>query len=106
MKDEKTILVDLIQTSLAGKIDPSSNFNPQDFADAIITKLDLNRTLTERTAKNVEELIESFTGMINDIDSDMDIELEQLGEDEVMVKNFVRGQKTVCEKLKDEIEKI
>ena len=106
MKDEKTILVNLIQAALAGKIDPSSNFNPQTFADAIITKLDLNRTLTERNVKSVEDVIESFTNMIDEIDNDMDNELEQLGTDEVMVKNFIRGQKTACVKLKDEIEKI
>jgi len=106
MKDEKTILINLIQASLAGKIDPSSNFSPQDFADAIITKLDLNRTLTAKNAKSVDEAVESFTEMIDEIDKDMDIELEQLGKDEVMVKNFVRGQKTVCEKLKAEIKKI
>lgn len=106
MKSEKEILVNLIQASLAGKLDPSSNFNPQDFADAIITKLDLNRTLVERNARSVEAAIKSFNNMIDDIDKDMDIELEQLGKDEVMVKNFVRGQKTACEKLKSEIEKI
>ena len=106
MKDEKTILVDLIQASLAGKIDPSSNFNPQNFADAIITKLNLNRTLTERNAKSVEDAVESFNEMVNDIDKDMDTELEQLGTDEVLVKNFVQGQKTVCAKLRDEIRKI
>ena len=106
MKDEKTILINLIQASLAGKIDPSSNFSPQDFADAIITKLDLNRTLTEKNAKSVDEAVESFSKMIDEIDRDMDIELEQLGKDEVMVKNFVRGQKTVCEKLKSEIKNI
>jgi len=106
MKSEKDILINLIQASLTGKLDPSSNFSPQEFADAIITKLDLNRTMAERNARNVEAAIESFTGMINDIDKDMDNELEQLGKDEVMVKNFVRGQKTACEKLKENIEKI
>jgi len=106
MENEKKILVNLIQAQLAGKIDPSSNFNPQSFADAIITKLDLNRTLEERNAKNVDEAIQSFTKMIEDIDNDMDTELEQLGKDEVLVKNFVRGQKTVCAKLKDEIKKV
>ena len=106
MKDEKTILINLIQASLAGKIDPSSNFSPQNLADAIITKLDLSRTLTERNAKSVEEAIETFTEMIDEIDKDMDNELEQLGTDEVMVKNFVRGQKTVCEKLIEGIEKL
>jgi len=106
MKNEREILINLIQSSLAGKIDPSTNFSPQDFADAIITKLDLNRTLQERTAKSVEETIETFNEFLNEIDKDMDNELEQLGADEVNVKNFARGQKTACEKLRESLEGI
>jgi len=104
--DERDLLISLFQHAFTGKLDPSANLKPQDLADAVITKLNLNRTLTERNVKTVNEAIESFTGFINAIDADMDTELEQLGEDEAMVKNFVRGQKTACEKLREEIENI
>lgn len=106
MKNEREILINLIQASLTGKIDPSSNFKPADFADAILTKLDLNRTFTERNSKSINEAVENFESMINDIDKDMDTELEQLGKDETLLKNFVRGQKTACEKLKENLKKI
>ena len=106
MKNERDILIELIQASLAGKIDPSSNFNPADFADAIVTKLDLNRTLEERNAKKVEDAVQAFNESINEIDKDMDIELEQMGKDEVLLKNFVRGQKEACEKLRSSLENI
>jgi len=106
MKNERDILIELIQASLIGKLDPSSNFSPQVFADAIITKLDLNRTLEERNAKKVEDVVKSFNEAITSIDKDMDTELEQLGKDEVLLKNFVRGQKEACEKLRSSLENI
>ncbi len=103
---EKEILVKLLQTSFTGVIDASSNFNPAFLADAIIKKLQLNETIKERNAKDVDDAVNSFTNMIDDIDKDMDTELEQIGDDEVLLKNFVKGQKTACEKLKESIEKI
>ena len=106
MKNEKEILINLIQSSLKGKINPESDFNPQFLAEAIITKLNLNKTVTERNSKKVEDAIEKFESFINEIDSDMDIELEQLGKDETLLKNFARGQKTTCEKLRESLKTI
>jgi len=106
MTEEKKILVTILQTALAGKIDPSTNFSPQLLADAIIDQLNLNRTLTERNARNVEETINKFKSFINEINEDMDIEAEQLGNNEVLLKNFINGQKTACEKLNEKLETI
>jgi len=106
MKTEEEILVEFLQNSLAGKLDPSAHLNPGFLASAIIAKLDFNRPLEERNARNVNEAVKTFAEMINEIDKDMDIELEQLGEDEKMVKNFIQGQKTACQKLLDEIKKL
>lgn len=108
MKSDKNkeMLVKLIQASLTGYIDPSSNFNPSFLADAIITKLELNQTIKERMVKDVNEAITAFNNMIDDIDKDMDLEMQQLGSEEVLLKNFVRGQKTTCEKLKDSLNNL
>jgi hypothetical protein len=105
-EEQKIILVELLQKSLAGQIDPSSNFNPNFLAEAIISKLALNQTFEEKNAKKVEEAVKSFNEMINVIDDEMTTELQQLGKDEVLLKNFVRGQKTTCEKLRETLKTI
>ena len=106
MKNEKikNIIIELLQDSLTGKLDSSSNFNPQFLADAIIKKTELAKTYAEIKAKDIDDTMSIFEGWIEDIDKDMDNELEQLGEDEKLLKNFIRGQKTACEKLKEKIE--
>lgn len=93
----KTILTHFLQDVLSGHLDVSSNLNPSFLADAILTKLEINKTLA---FKNTEEAVKSFTSFIEDIDSDMDKELNELKEGDLMLKNFIRGQKTACEKLK------
>lgn len=105
MKNKEDI-IKLIQLSLTGELDPSSNFKPQFLADAIITKLNLNRSFKEINAEKIEEVVDSFSDMIDEIDKDMDTEFEQLGNDEVLLKNFVKGQKTTCEKLRESLKNI
>lgn len=104
--DKRDLLIELIQESLIGKLDSSANFNPQFLADAIIEKMKFNSTIRERNSSKLEEAIEKFNEFINDINNDMDDELKQLGKDEVLLKNFVNGQKTACEKLKDKLSEI
>jgi len=104
--EQKIVLVELLQKSLAGQIDPSSNFNPHFLAEAILNKLEFNQTIEEKNAKKVEDAVKSFNDMINEIDDEMTTELEQLGKDEVLLKNFVRGQKTTCEKLRENLKTI
>jgi hypothetical protein len=102
----KKILIELLQTQLTGKLDSSSNFNPVFLADAIIEKLDLNSTLAERNARKVEDAINKFNDLLDDINSDMDEELSMLSEKETLLKNFIQGQKTACEKLKESLKTI
>jgi len=104
--NDQAVVVELLQSALAGKIDPSSNFNPQLLAEAIVTKLNFNLSPIERNAKKVEDAIRTFNEMINKIDAEMDNEMQQLGKEEVLLKNFVRGQKTACEKLKESLKEI
>jgi hypothetical protein len=103
-EEERNQVIKLIQESLIGKIiDASSNFSPQFLADAILQKLDFNRTFEEKNVKNLDSAIKAFNKMIDDIDYDMDNELAQLGPEETLLKNFVRGQKTACEKLREKL---
>ena len=102
----KEIIIELIQNSLIGELDSSSNFSPQFLADAIIKKVNFNRTYKEKNVKKIEDALNSFNDMIDKIDEDMNNELEQLGSDEVLLKNFVRGQKTTCEKLRESLKNI
>lgn len=104
--EQKKLLVELLQKALTGQIDPSSNFNPQFLADAILEKLEFNTPIEVRNAKKVDEAVKSFTNMIEDIDTEMNTELEQLGKDEKMLKNFIMGQKTVCDKLRENLKEI
>jgi len=103
---QKQILVKLIQASLTGKINTSTNFNPQFLADAILKKLEFNRPIKERNAKSVNEAVKTFEEWINEINGEMVIELEQLGKDEKLLGNFIRGQKTTCDKLKNKLKSI
>ena len=105
-EEKKEIIVSLIQDSLMGKIDPSANFNPQFLADAILKKLEFKESMAERNTKSINEAISKFNTMIEDIDNDMETEMEQLGVDEVLLKNFIKGQLTACEKLKNQLETI
>lgn len=103
-EEQRKLVIELIQTSLIGKIDPSINFNPQFLADAILEKLDFNLPLEERNSKIVNNTIKVFEGMLDEINKDMDNEMEQLGKDEVLLKNFIKGQKTACEKLRENLK--
>lgn len=105
-EEKRNIIVKLIQASLVGKIDPSSNFNPQFLADAIIKKLEFNRPIKEINAQNVSEVIGKVESWIGEINKDMNNELEQLGEDEKLLGNFIKGQKTTCDKLKNKLKTI
>jgi len=105
---KRNMIIELIQNSLIGKLDPSSNFNPQFLADAILEKLEFNKTYKEIKCDNINSIINSFNQMINDIDNDMNSEIEKLGDSssDLLIKNFARGQKTACEKLKDSLNKL
>lgn len=104
--NKEEIIIKLIQSSLTGELDTSSNFKPQFLANAIIQKLNLNRTFKETNAKKIEEVVDDFIDMIDEIDKDMDIESQQLGNDEILLKNFIKGQKTVCEKLRESLKNL
>ncbi len=104
--EEKILLIEFLQKNLVGKIDSSANVNPCHLAEGIITLLDFNKPLKERNTKRINGVIDSFNKMIDDIDLDMDTELAQLGKDETLLKNFIRGQKTACEKMRETLKTI
>ena len=104
MENKRNDIIELIQNSLVGKIDASVNFNPRFLAEAILEKLEFNKSLKDRSNEKIDNVITSFNDMINDIDNDMDTELGLLSESDTLLKNFIRGQKTACEKLKDKLK--
>jgi hypothetical protein len=101
---EQTLIVDIIQTNLSGKIDASSNFNPCFLAEAILQKLNFGLTLEERKTKEFVDVVQTINNVLNDIDTDMDTELSKLGSEEKMLANFIRGQKTACEKIRESLK--
>jgi len=103
---QEKIVIELIVNALSGKLDSSSNFNPKFLAEAIVQKLNFNLTLEESKLKSINESIITFNSMIDDIDKDMDEEMSKLTEKETLLKNFILGQKTACEKLKESLKTI
>lgn len=106
MIDTRNIIIETIQSALVGHLDSSSNFNPASLANAIETKISFNESFEEKNVKQVKEFIIHINETINDIDNDMNNELEQLGPDETVLKNFIMGQKTACEKIRESLNNI
>lgn len=95
------IIVEVIQQAFAGKVKIGEEVNVRGVAEAILEKIDFHSTMGELSARNVNEAKHSFFSAIDEIDEEMDKELQQLGKDETLLKNFIRGQKTACEKLRE-----
>jgi uncharacterized protein YPO0396 len=92
----KEIIVSVLQTALTGKLDPSSNFSPQDVADAIAVKVDFEKT---HNNSKCDKIIGILIDNIFSHNSEMKKELEDLGEDEKLLKNFIKGKLTAYEEI-------
>lgn len=99
-------IIELIQASLVGKLKTEVNFNPQFLANAILDKVEFEENLIEKTSKNVSTIKNEFLKMINDVDVDMDEELKKLNKEELMLRNFIFGQKEACEKLNESLNNL
>lgn len=87
----KQIIIETLQTALAGQLDPSSNFKPQLVAEAIAAKVEFEKTYSGRLN---DELVGLIKESILKNREEMTKELNSLGEDEVLLKNFIRGKIT------------
>jgi len=98
--------VAFLQKAFSNKIKVGEEVNLHFVAEGLLDKMDFLSTVKESKSRNISEAISTFGKMIDDLDRDMDNELEQLGDNERLLKNFVRGQKTACEKLKYNLEEL
>jgi hypothetical protein len=94
----KEIIVSVLQTALTGHLDPSSNFSPQDVADAISVKVDFEKTHGDSRCDNI---IGTILDRILKYRDEMKAELETLSEDDKLLMNFIRGKLTAYEEILD-----
>jgi hypothetical protein len=96
--NEKNIIIELLQSSLAGKLDPSVNFRPQFLADAIIQKINFNQPIDNWVNLNSVEKIKIG---IAALDASMLDELNKLTKEEKLFGNFLRGKLTAYAEVLD-----
>jgi len=99
----KEIIISILQNALAGKLDPSSNFKPQDVADAIAVKIDFEKTFN--TSK-YDEIFGTLLDTIFSLNVEMKKELEHLDENEKLLKNFILGKLTAYEEILSVLNKL
>jgi hypothetical protein len=92
----REILIATLQTALVGNLKLTSNVNPQNLADAIITKLNFNKTSVENTNDKMAIVLISIVKGLKD---EMKDELKSLSENEKLLKNFVHGKITAYEEM-------
>lgn len=92
----KQIIVEVLQTSLIGHLDPSSNFKPQNVADAIAIKVDFEKTFTDSTCN---EIIGSLIDNIVSAQKEMKNVLEKLIDEDKLLKNFIKGKLTAYDEI-------
>jgi hypothetical protein len=90
------IIVNILQKSLAGKLDPSCYFNPQFVADAIAAKVDFGKGYVE--LKN-DKLISIINDIIYKKRDEMVDELKKLTESEKLLANFIKGKITAYDEI-------
>lgn len=97
----KEIIIEILQKSLIGKLDSSTNFRPQDVADAIASKVDFGKTYIElKNDKVVSVLREGILAK----------KKEMLEESEKanspMLKNFIFGKITSYDEILETLKNI
>lgn len=95
------IIVEVLQECLKGQLDPSSNFNPQNVAAAISTKVEFEKTYSNTKGDAVAgTLIDKITSYI----STMESELTLINPEELIFANFIRGKITAYNEVLDLIK--
>jgi hypothetical protein len=93
------IIVEILQNSLVGQLDPSSNFRPQAVAEAIAAKIDFEKT-------NGQVKSDHLVGAITDSIVTLRTEMKEILEDnskhavpDILLSNFIRGKLTAYEEI-------
>lgn len=88
----KQIIISVLQKSLVGQLDSSSNFNPQFVANAIADKVNFEKSYAG--IKN-ELVVKSFLSA----KAEMKTEMEKLKPEETLLKNFIQGKITAYDEI-------
>lgn len=106
MKSNKDIIIEVLQMGLAGKLDPSVNFNPQFLADAIVKKLELSAPIDDFSSQRTVVKNKAFKE-IEKLEKNMNTELKLLKmPEENLFANFLRGKITSYDEVKEILTKI
>lgn len=88
----KEIIVDILQKAAIGNLNTTHNFNPQHIANAIIDKINFEKSYNE--IKN-----ESLLNYLNERKNEMHTELDKCEKHEKLLKNYIRGKISVYEEI-------
>ena len=90
------IIVSVLQSALVGKLNPMSNFKPQDVADAIATKVEFEKTYNNSKS---DTIIGTLIDNIVFRKEQMQNELDKIDTKEIVLRNFIQGKLTAYEEI-------
>lgn len=88
----KQIIVSLLQKSLIGHLNPISDYKPQAVADAIIDKVNF-----EKTYANLKH--EYLIKTVDASKLEMKAEMAKLTSEQTLLKNFIHGKITAYDEI-------
>lgn len=97
------IIVEVLQECLKGQLDPSSNFNPQNVAAAISTKVEFEKTYSDTKG---DAIAGTLIDKILDYMHTMESELATSNPEETMFANFLRGKIAAYNEVLDLIKSL
>lgn len=95
------VIVEILQSVLAGQLNPESNFNPQAVAEAIATKVEFEKTYNDSKS---DTLIGTLIDKIVELKNDAEVELERSKQSELdrslcngeeqpsLIQNYIHGK--------------
>ena len=104
--NEKDTIIEILQSYMTGKLDPSSNFNPQFLADSIVQKIEFNKPIGEIGWLKLNETRTKLNEAIGALDASMKAEMKLLKPEEKLFANFIRGKLTAYAEILDILGKI
>lgn len=106
MEDTEKIITQTLQKGLSGHLKLDSSLNPRNIASSILKNVDFSKRYSEFEGKKVNDYKLVVLKNLKEIEEDMNSEYEKLGDEDSdkMLKNFIRGQITAIEKIKNKLE--
>lgn len=97
------IIIEILQNAVKGCIDSSSNFNPQNVAEAITTKVQFEKTYNDSKSDTITG---TLIDKIMSYSASMESELTLINPDEIVFANFLRGKITAYNEILDLIKSL